>query len=103
MFIDASENGGLVPADGGKDGEIQLGNMTFFVPSGMAGEVTLCSEKRLAKMADGTVVDLAELQGEAVFKLDDIRVEQLGWLFAWRTVEYILVNQKQWLVAVCVE
>ena len=57
----------------------------------------------LARMADGTTVDLATLQGEAVFKLDDIRVEQLGWLSAWRTVEYILVNQKDWLVAVCVE
>ena len=103
MFIDASECGGLAPADGGKDGEFRLGNMAFFVPASMAGDVTLYDEKRLARMADGTTVDLATLQGEAVFKLDDIRVEQLGWLSAWRTVEYILVNQKDWLVAVCVE
>ena len=102
MFIDASGSGGLAPVDG-KDGEFKLGNMAFFVPAGMASEIALYGEKRLAKMADGTTVDLATLQGEAVFRLDDIRVEQLGWLSAWRTLEYILVNQKEWLVAVCVE
>ena len=103
MFIDASGSEGMVPADGWRDGEFKLGNMAFFVPASMTGEMTVCDERRMAKMADGTIVDLANLQGEVVFRLDDIRVEQLGWLSAWRTVEYILVNQKEWLVAVCVE
>lgn len=102
MFIDANDSGGLVPVDGWKDGEFKLGNMAFFVPADMAEAVSLQGGKRLAKTADGVVVDLATLEGEAVFRLDDIRVEQLGWLSAWRTVEYILVNQKEWLVAVCV-
>ncbi len=86
-----------------KGGEFAVGAMRFHVADVMVREIDSRPDRCAAVLADGRVADLATVTGECVFRADDIRIEQLGWLTLRRYVQYILLNPKQGLVAVRVE
>jgi len=86
-----------------KAGEFAVGKMRFHVPGAMVKRIDRQPDRRVAVLADGCVADLATVRGECVFRMCDIRVEQLGWLALRRYIQYILVNPEMELVAVCVE
>ena len=86
-----------------KNGEFVVGKMRFHVPSEMVRCIDRTPARRKAELVDGSKTDLAKINGECIFQLDKIRVEQLGWLSLRRYVQYILVNEREKLVAVSVQ